>query len=153
MRIVFEQKISARIKKYSCRIALHRQNWQNWQNRAWLFVKKEKEENGRMTFLHKKSRSKVNFTSTWQGQKAQICYASLLLIDPKAKPFGTRCAPFCSKTVRWTVFLIAKTLLGFKSFAPFNIKQKKSCSMQLFFVWQGQKDLNPRHVVLEVMSN
>ena len=64
-----------------------------------LFVKKEKQGSGRMTFLHKKVEAKRTLLRRGRGDRMHIALQSALLGDPNAWHFGTRLHTTRLKTI------------------------------------------------------
>ncbi|MBQ0098800.1 MAG: hypothetical protein KBS62_07730 [Oscillospiraceae bacterium] len=84
----------------------------------------------------------------WQGQKdTNFKMKFVKLDDPNPLDFGTRLRFLYLQNSPQDCFATAQAHFGFKSFlsiAKETTDQKVGC-----FFWQGQKDLNPRHAVLE----
>ena len=75
----------------------------------------------------------------WQGQKDLV------------SPAGSVGASAYGRGVHWTP-APHDTLRVPRGKLSTHMKQKTDTARCLFFAWQGQKDLNPRHAVLETAA-
>ena len=94
--------------------------------------------------IEKKSRTSATL-SFWQGQK-DLPRASHSYGSPTVAVQQYPAHLSSLKTVHRTVFLTLR---------PSRVQvliEKRAALLRLFHSWQGQKDLNPRHVVLETTA-
>ena len=87
----------------------------------------------------------------WQGQKDKAAMR-LYCSATESCAFSTRLRTCFAKNSSLNCFLNARSPpLGFKSICSKRKKTAKPKGLTVF-LWQGQKDLNPRHVVLETTA-
>ncbi len=77
------------------------------------------------------------------GQKAQICCASLLLVDPKALPFGTRLRTFLLKNSLLNCFFNRKNPLSVQVLPSLLNKTKSTDSKSVLLILAGAEGLEP----------
>ena len=87
----------------------------------------------------------VRLCLLWQRQKVPAA-PRLPACRPKFH-FGTRLRNIFLKNNSPDCFFTKNAPLWFKSFC--RPKKTQTAASNLSFIWQGQKDLNPRHLVLE----
>ena len=80
------------------------------------------------------------------GRGRRTCRVLRTLMARRPLPFNSTRSPLLAKNSPQDCFLDAQTLSGS---SPYQKKSRTSATLSL---WQGQKDLNPRHVVLETTA-